>query len=213
MRYVVDFPDPSDPGHFLNEPEEFDSREEAEEYCKQWGAVNGKLDLISEIERDEPPRCGECGRDTKGNFTPCESCGKVLCDGCDVRRVHADSAFCAACSPTVSGVYVEMVFHVPDDGVPNRAACDGLNENMHEHELSEVIDWTYGKGLDEVGTVDVEARVLLRNRDYMRALHRVFDAWTTLRWGVTHKIYVKIPGAYKTGDFTCPEWLEEQRER
>ena len=213
MRYVVDVPDPTDPGHFLDEPEEFDSREEAEEYCKQWGAVNGKLDLISEIECDEHPRCGECGRDTKGNFTPCESCGKVLCDGCDVRRVHADSAFCTACSPTVSGVYVEMVFHVPDDGVPNGAACDGLNESMHEHERSEVIDWTYGKGLDEVGDVDVEAWVLLRDRDYMSALHCVFDAWETLRWEVTRVVNVKIPGSYEIGEFTTPAWLEAQRER
>lgn len=59
MRYVVDFPDPTDPGHFLDEPEEFDSREEAEEYCKQWGAVRGKLDLISEIDTGEDEENGD----------------------------------------------------------------------------------------------------------------------------------------------------------
>lgn len=53
MRYYVDFPNPENPGGFVNGDEGFNTREEAEAYCAQWGAVKGKLDLITEVETNE----------------------------------------------------------------------------------------------------------------------------------------------------------------
>lgn len=50
--YFVDFPNLLIPGHFTV-CDAFDTRVEAEAYCAQWGAVNGKLDLISEGEIED----------------------------------------------------------------------------------------------------------------------------------------------------------------
>lgn len=52
-RFFVDLPDPDRPGEFHSDSEHFGTREEAETYCAQWGAVGGKLDLITESEDDE----------------------------------------------------------------------------------------------------------------------------------------------------------------
>lgn len=52
-KFFVDFPDPHVAGGFISDDMSFDTREEAEEFCKQWGAEKGKIDLISEIEVDE----------------------------------------------------------------------------------------------------------------------------------------------------------------
>lgn len=50
MKYFVDFPRSGVPGEFVVDDVEFDTRKEAVAYCEGWGAVDGKLDLITEFD-------------------------------------------------------------------------------------------------------------------------------------------------------------------
>lgn len=62
MPIFVDFPDPDQPGRFLDKSETFKTRREAIEYLKQWGGdEEGRVCLISgeEDEGDENETSGE----------------------------------------------------------------------------------------------------------------------------------------------------------